>query len=72
MEIPAEELTKMKWFSVRSLRDKLIVGTDYTQVRDSPLNEEKIQEFSTYRQALRDLPASTDNPDDIVWPVKPE
>ncbi|GGI82041.1 hypothetical protein GCM10007978_19770 [Shewanella hanedai] len=72
MEIPAEELIKMKWFSVRSLRDKLIVGTDYTQVRDSPLNEEKIQEFSTYRQALRDLPASTDNPDEIVWPVKPE
>jgi hypothetical protein len=27
--------------------------------------------MGTYRQALRDLPASTANSEDVVWPTKP-
>ncbi|WP_197062260.1 tail fiber assembly protein [Shewanella sp. ZOR0012] len=70
--IPLEELIKMTWFSVRAKRDKMISETDWTQMSDSPLSVDKIEEFKVYRQALRDLPQSTDNPDEIVWPVKPE
>lgn len=57
---------------IRKLRNSLISDTDYTQMPDSPLSIEKKAEFAVYRQALRDLPQSTDNPDEIVWPVKPE
>jgi hypothetical protein len=27
--------------------------------------------MSNYRQALRDLPSTTSNPDDVVFPTKP-
>jgi hypothetical protein len=33
-------------------------------------NNEDATSWRTYRQALRDLPASTDDP--IVWPTPPE
>ena len=55
----------------RALRLK---ATDWTQMPDSPLSTDKKTEFSTYRQALRDLPAShttTLDVDDIVWPTEP-
>lgn len=71
-KIPNSEIIKIKWFSIRAARDKRIGETDYTQMPDSPLSGEKKAEFAAYRQALRDLPQSTDNPDEIVWPVKPE
>lgn len=59
------------WADIRNKRDSLIAETDWTQYQDSPLSVEKKAEFAAYRQALRDLPQSTDNPDEIVWPVKP-
>ncbi|MCD9475031.1 tail fiber assembly protein [Photobacterium phosphoreum] len=61
----------MNWAAIRSRRDNLILETDFTQVSDSPLTVEKKAEFTAYRQALRDLPQTYDNPDDIVWPTKP-
>lgn len=61
----------MNWAATRSRRDNLILETDFTQVSDSPLTVEKKAEFTAYRQALRDLPQTYDNPDDIVWPTKP-
>ena len=49
---------------------------------DSPLTDAKKAEWSTYRQALRDLPANNPDPQwedgdntklpDITWPTKPE
>lgn len=60
-----------KWSVIRNRRDYLIKQTDWTQVPDTPLSTDKKTEFAVYRQTLRDLPASTDNPDDIVWPEKP-
>jgi len=60
-----------KWESIISRRDKLISETDWTQVLDSPLSEEKKANFANYRQLLRDLPQAYDNPDDVVWPAKP-
>lgn len=60
------------WEMIREKRDELIAKTDWTQIPDAPLSESKKAEFAEYRQALRDLPESTDNPDEIVWPVKPE
>ena len=59
------------WDKIRLVRDNLIKETDFTQVSDCPLTDEKKAEFTAYRQALRDLPQTYDNPDDIVWPTKP-
>jgi hypothetical protein len=38
---------------------------------DSPLTEEKKQEWQTYRQALRDLPQTVDI-NNIEFPKKPQ
>ncbi|MCS6257474.1 tail fiber assembly protein [Shewanella baltica] len=72
MNLFLQESLATKWREVRRMRDALITQTDYTQIPDNPLSVEKKAEFAAYRQALRDLPQSTDNPDEIVWPVKPE
>ncbi|PSU88451.1 hypothetical protein C0W35_20590 [Photobacterium kishitanii] len=69
---PTEKVIQlMNWAAIRSRRDNLILETDFTQIADSPLTVEKKAEFTAYRQALRDLPQTYDNPDDIVWPTKP-
>ncbi len=60
-----------KWAEIRSTRDLLISKTDYTQVDDTPYSAEQKEAFALYRQALRDLPASTDNPYEIIFPASP-
>ena len=52
---------------VRSHRTHLLSESDWTQVADSPLSDSKKAEWATYRQALRDLPA-TDPP---TFPTPP-
>jgi hypothetical protein len=61
----AEHMEKL-----RSNRNKLLSSSDWTQTPDNPLTDTKKQEWITYRQALRDLPSTTDvlNP---VWPTQP-
>lgn len=54
----------------RLLRDALLSSSDWTQLPDSPLNEEQKSAWAQYRQALRDLPDSYDG-GDIVFPVQP-
>jgi len=45
-----------KWCeAMRSQRDALLVASDWTQVADAPVDREA---WATYRQALRDFPAS--------------
>lgn len=45
------------WERVRADRDQLLRDSDYTQVEDSPLTDEKKAEYLTYRINLRNLPA---------------
>lgn len=56
---------------IREQRNKLLIGCDWTQARDSPLTIEKQDEWAVYRQALRDLPANTTDPTNVTWPVPP-
>ena len=56
----------------RSQRDALIAATDYLMATDYPLTDEKRQELTVYRQALRDVPEQPGFPTEIVWPTKPE
>ncbi|PKG57746.1 tail fiber assembly protein [Shewanella sp. GutDb-MelDb] len=61
-----------QWLEIKSVRNRLLKESDYTQMLDSPLSTESQENLAQYRQALRDLPQLTDNPNDIVWPIKPE
>lgn len=56
---------------LRAERNLKLSTSDWTQAVDSPLTEEQKQSWRTYRQALRDLPANTDDPANPIWPSKP-
>jgi hypothetical protein len=53
---------------MRHWRDTELARTDWTQVADAPVDQAA---WATYRQALRDLPASNDDPREIELPVAP-
>ena len=53
---------------LRAERNLKLSTSDWTQVADAPVNQ---QAWATYRQALRDLPASTTDPANPIWPSKP-
>lgn len=59
---------------IRQQRDARLYACDWTQLADSPLTESKKQEWSVYRQQLRDLPQnqpSLTSLEDVVWPAPP-
>ena len=63
---PTEEqleaaLNIFNWDNVRIQRDSLLALSDVYMSDD----------MATYRQALRDLPESVENSEDVVWPEKP-
>lgn len=62
--IPFEEL--------RLERSCKLTNSDWTVGNDSPLSPERVQEWRTYRQALRDLPSLTEDPKNPVWPTPPQ
>lgn len=53
---------------VRSLRDDLLMKSDWTQVADAPVDQAA---WATYRQALRDIPDQAGFPENVTWPVAP-
>ena len=61
-----------KWFEIRNKRNTLLRESDWTQMPDSPLNNEKKTEWLTYRNNLRSLPQTFSNPDEVIWPDVPE
>ena len=65
---------------LRGHRNMLLTNSDWTVMPDSPLSDSKQTEWKTYRQALRDLPASSSpnldsyyklNLTSVTWPTKP-
>jgi hypothetical protein len=58
--------------SLRVDRNALLVSSDWTQSPDSPLSDDAKTSWTTYRQELRDLPATTDDPANPTWPEVPE
>jgi hypothetical protein len=57
--------------ALRYLRDIYLKESDWTQFTDSPLSESKKNEWKTYRQNLRDLPATESDPENATFPTKP-
>ena len=67
----AADILAVKWEDIRSRRDNLIAKSDWTVATDTPLSDSVKAKWVTYRKALRDLPASESDPDDITWPDAP-
>jgi hypothetical protein len=66
-QINADALADM-----RAKRDNLLAESDWTQNRDVTLSNDS--DWTTYRQALRDLPAGKTTKahvDGATWPTKP-
>ena len=57
--------------ALRHYRDTLLRERDWTQFTDSPLSDSKKTEWKTYRQSLRDLPATESDPENATFPTKP-
>ena len=53
----------------RLTRDKLLLISDWTQVKDAPVDQAA---WAEYRQALRDLTEQEGFPENIVWPLSPD
>jgi hypothetical protein len=55
-------------------RNLQLATSDWTQLLDAPLTDEKKAEWAKYRQELRDLPSTKTNkisPHGKDWPVAP-
>jgi hypothetical protein len=65
-----QEETEQKWREIREKRNRILFECDWTQLSDSPLNEEKRLEWKNYRQELRDITNYT-SPDEVIWPNEP-
>ena len=57
--------------NLRRERDKRLAEVDWIFSGDYQLSEEEWGAWTTYRQALRDLPSTTENPANPMWPEKP-
>ena len=60
-------VVKGNWDRVRKERNELLAATDFYALSDVTMSDD----METYRQALRDLPASVENSEDVVWPEQP-
>jgi len=82
IELTAEEIAEVEarvaaadqdFREVRMQRNGLLAASDWTQLVDSPLADEKKAEWATYRQALRDYPAQSDKISTLpAWPTQPD
>ena len=63
----AELELEKSWSNLRKNRNQLLAETDWMANSDVTMSDE----WRTYRQALRDLPANTSDPANPVWPTKP-
>ena len=75
VSVPQSELdtvaTQEATLDLRSERNALLQGSDFSQIPDAPFTEAKKLEWQVYRQELRDLPSNTTDPRNVIWPSPP-
>jgi hypothetical protein len=62
-------ITIPTWDEIISLRNKLLLESDFTQLPD--VNLPNKQEWASYRQLLRDISQTYQEPSTVVWPTPP-
>jgi len=68
--IPDADLERFQ-LELRRKRNNALRHSDWTQFSDSPLSEDKKDEWKVYRQELRDLPEKYDHPTWCNYPATP-
>lgn len=68
--MPPEIAIPRAWVDLRARRDARLAASDWTQLPD--VDPARRGTWASYRQALRDLPAATDDPMAVIWPTPPE
>ena len=80
MDLPAEEeaalaaraeAADLDLNHVRGQRDGMLRGSDWTQIGDAALGDHTAEDWQTYRQELRALPATYSRVSEVVWPMDP-
>ena len=67
-EVVEQKEISRAWYNLRKERNYLLSECDWTQVPDAPVDAAA---WAVYRQQLRDLPANTTDPRNVVWPEPP-
>ena len=65
------EMDRQAASAIRAERNTKLSECDWTQLNDTPLDNTAKVAWTTYRQALRDIPTQSGFPHNVVWPVKP-
>jgi hypothetical protein len=58
--------------NLREERNRRLAEVDWVVIRAFSMNTPVTDEWKTYIQALRDLPSTTEDPANPVWPVRPD
>lgn len=68
--IPTDVLAEMQLDEIRHIRNRLLGDADklVNKAEDNGIDSAV---FRQYRQALRDIPQTFTNSEDVVWPQKP-
>ncbi|MEZ8694678.1 phage tail assembly chaperone [Vibrio splendidus] len=68
--VTSRGLVAEEWVEHIEQRERLMVDADHL-VNTAMDMELDVTPFRQYRQALRDIPQTFTNPEDVVWPQKP-
>lgn len=66
-----EQLHASLWIDIRAHRGALMSQVDI-KINKLEDNGQDALVWRQYRQQLRDLPQTTDDPTKVVWPTRPE
>ncbi len=66
----AKEASSDAMGRLRSERNALLRGSDWSQLPDAPTAA--AEKWAVYRQKLRDLPSKTKDPANVKWPEVPD
>ena len=66
-----ELIEEHKWKDFRQERNRRIAEVDWVFSEDYQIDDDSYQQWLTYRKALRDLPSTTEDPENPVWPEQP-
>lgn len=58
--------------TLRNQRNEKLQQSDFSVLPDHRLSRENEEEWKVYRQALRDIPSTTEDPENPVWPEPPK
>ena len=66
-----ELIDAQPWKELRQERDKRLAECDWIVIRATSTDTPIPEEWKVYMQALRDLPSTTEDPANPVWPSIP-